>query len=55
MPDDYRTVITLSCIVGMSHAEIAEELGWLEPAVRKLLSRARARLARLLVESEEHG
>ncbi len=52
MPDDYRTIVTLACIIGMTHAEIAVELERSEPAVRKLLSRARARLARLLIESE---
>lgn len=40
LTDDYREVITLSRIVGLSHAEIAEHLGRSEGAVRMLLSRA---------------
>jgi RNA polymerase sigma-70 factor (ECF subfamily) len=40
LPDDYREVITLSRIVGLSHTEIAEQLGRSEGAVRMLLSRA---------------
>lgn len=48
LPEEYREVITLARIVGLSHREIAERMGRNEEAVRKLLSRARARLARLL-------
>lgn len=40
IPDDYREVIALSRIVGLSHAEIAVQLGRGEGAVRMLLSRA---------------
>jgi RNA polymerase sigma-70 factor (ECF subfamily) len=40
LPDDYREVIALSRIVGLSHAEVAEQLGRSEGAVRMLLSRA---------------
>lgn len=40
LPDDYSEVIALSRIVGLSHAEIAEQLGRSEGAVRTLLSRA---------------
>jgi RNA polymerase sigma factor (sigma-70 family) len=40
LSDDHREVITLSRIVGLSHAEIAAELGRSEGAVRVLLSRA---------------
>jgi RNA polymerase sigma-70 factor (ECF subfamily) len=47
--DEQREVITLACVVGLSHREIAHELGKSEEAVRKLLSRARARLAMLLL------
>jgi RNA polymerase sigma-70 factor (ECF subfamily) len=50
LPEDYREVITLARIVGLSHREIAERMGRNEEAVRKLLSRARARLARLLAQ-----
>jgi RNA polymerase sigma-70 factor (ECF subfamily) len=48
LPDDYREVLTLAKVVGLSHREIAERLGRSEEAARQLLSRARARLARLL-------
>ncbi|MEZ5965961.1 MAG: sigma-70 family RNA polymerase sigma factor [Planctomycetota bacterium] len=48
LPDDYREVIVLARYVGMSHREIAEEMGRSEVAVRTLLSRALARLAELL-------
>ena len=48
LPDDYREVITMACLAGMPHREIAAKLSKSEPAVRQLLSRARARLALLL-------
>ena len=48
MPDDYREVVVLSRYTGMSHREIAAEMGRSELAVRTLLSRALARLAELL-------
>lgn len=48
LPEEYREVITLARLVGLSHAEIARRLGRSEEAVRQLLARARARLARLL-------
>ena len=47
--DEDREVITLACVVGLPHREIALELGKSEEAVRKLLSRARARLAMRLL------
>lgn len=50
MPDDYREVVVLSRYVGLSHREIAAEMGRSELAVRTLLSRALARLAELLDE-----
>lgn len=50
LSDEYRTVITLACLVGLAHRDIAAQLGKSEEAVRKLLSRARARLAMQLVE-----
>ena len=53
LPDDYRDVITQVCIVGKSHGEVAMEHGKNEVAVRKLLSRARARLAIRLTEFTE--
>ncbi len=40
LSDDYREVITLSRIVGLSHAEVAAHMGRGEGAVRMLLSRA---------------
>ncbi len=48
LPDDYREVILLSRIVGLSHTEIAEQMERSEGAVRTLLSRALARLSGLL-------
>jgi RNA polymerase sigma-70 factor (ECF subfamily) len=45
LPDDYREVIALARIVGLSHADIAAQLGRNEGAVRVLLHRALARLA----------
>ncbi len=53
LPDDYRQVITLSRVIGMSHAEIALEMGRELGAVRVLLHRALARLGRLM--HEQHG
>jgi RNA polymerase sigma-70 factor (subfamily 1) len=40
IPEHYREVIALSRIVGLSHAEIAEQTGRTEGAVRTMLSRA---------------
>lgn len=40
LPEDYREVIALSRIVGLSHQEIAEQLGRSPGATRMLLSRA---------------
>ncbi len=51
LPEDYRTVITFSRLVGLSHREVAREMGRNEGAVRMLLSRA---LARLGVELQAH-
>ena len=45
MPDDYREVISLSRIVGLSHAEIATQMKRNEGAVRTLLYRALIRLS----------
>lgn len=44
MPEDYREVITLSRLVGLTHAEIAVQMGRTEGSVRVLLYRALARL-----------
>ena len=46
LPDDYREVVTLARLEGLSHAEIARRLGRSEVATRKILHRALARLAR---------
>ena len=48
LPEDYREVLVLSRLVGLPHASIASSLGRSEGAVRKLLSRAKARLATLM-------
>lgn len=45
MAPEQRDVITWSRLLGLSHAEIAVRLGKTEVAVRKILSRAMARLA----------
>jgi RNA polymerase sigma factor (sigma-70 family) len=47
-PENYREVITLSRVVGLSHREIGEQIGKNEGAVRVLLHRALARLGRLM-------
>ena len=44
LPENYREVITLSRIVGLSHAEIARRNGCEPGAVRSLLNRALVRL-----------
>ncbi len=48
LEEDQREVILMARVVGMSHAEIAAELGIAEGAVRTRLSRALARLATLM-------
>jgi RNA polymerase sigma-70 factor (ECF subfamily) len=48
LPDDYREVIVLAYLVGISHDEIACKLGRTPGATRVLLHRAVARLANLL-------
>ena len=48
LPEDYREVIVQFRLLGLSHAEIAEQMGRSENAVRLLLSRALARLATLV-------
>lgn len=45
LPEDYREVITLTRIVGLTHREVAEAMGRSEPASRMLLYRALAELA----------
>ena len=48
LPDDYREVITLAHVAGLSRKEIADEMGRSEGAVRVLLNRAIARVSVLL-------
>jgi RNA polymerase sigma factor (sigma-70 family) len=55
MPDNYRAVITLSRIVGLSHGEIAKEMGTSEGNARVLLSRALARLSWILANGGRAG
>ena len=57
LPEDYREVIALSRIVGLSHAEIGEQLGRSEGASRMLLSRALAAYADAMdrVQHDRHA
>jgi len=48
LPDDYREIITLHRLLGLSYEEIAEQMGRSVAASRVLLHRALARLARVL-------
>jgi len=48
MPEEYREVITLAHLVGLSRAEIAQQMGKSEGAVRVLLHRALARMSAIL-------
>jgi RNA polymerase sigma-70 factor (ECF subfamily) len=50
LPDEYREVITLAHVVGLSRAEIAEQMQKSEGAVRVLLHRALAKVSSLLAE-----
>lgn len=52
LPDEYREVITLAHIVGLSRAEIAQHMGKSEGAVRVLLHRALAKVSSLLGDSD---
>jgi RNA polymerase sigma-70 factor (ECF subfamily) len=53
LPEDYREVITLAHVVGLSRAEIAQHMGKTEGNVRVLLHRALARMAALLAPSPD--
>jgi len=55
MPEEHREVILLAKIVGLSRAEIAQQLGKSEGAVRTMLSRALAHLAELLEDPESRS
>ena len=49
LPDDQREALTLRSLCGAGYAEIAARTGRSEDATRKLVSRARARLAERIV------
>lgn len=53
LSEEQREVITLAHVVGLSRAEIAAHLGKNEGAVRMILHRALAKVARLLRTPEE--
>jgi RNA polymerase sigma-70 factor (ECF subfamily) len=55
LPDEYREVITLAHVVGLSRAEIAQQMQKSEGAVRVLLHRALAKVSSLLAEPGETG
>lgn len=48
LPEEYREIVMLAKIEGLSHAEIAARTGRSEEASRKMLSRALVRLATLM-------
>ena len=52
LPEDYRTVIALSRLAQLSHADVAAEMERTEGSVKMLLSRALARLTELLAQTE---
>ena len=52
LPENYRRAVVLARIVGLSTTELAARLGKTEGATRTLLSRATARLAELIDDSE---
>lgn len=52
LPEEYREVITLAHVLGMSRAEIAQQMGKSEGAVRVLLHRALARVSALLADTD---
>ncbi len=55
LPDDYREVIVLSRICGLSRAEVAQSMQRSEASVRNLLSRALAELAEHLEGGASSG
>lgn len=55
LSDEQREVVTMSRLLGMSHAAIAYRLGKNEVAIRKVLSRGLARLATALADGGESG
>jgi RNA polymerase sigma-70 factor (ECF subfamily) len=55
LSEEQRLTLTMATVLGLSHREIAEQLGKAEPAVRKTLSRARARLSLLVAMDGEES
>lgn len=55
LPEEYREVITMAHIVGLSRAEIADHMGKSEGSVRVLLHRALAKMAALLAPTQGDG
>ena len=55
LSDDQRLVLVLRFLRGLSHAEVARQLGRSEDATRALQHRALARMRRILTESEAHA
>lgn len=51
---EHREIITLARLVGLSHAEIAQQTGRTEAACRQLLARALGKLA-VLIERDRSG
>jgi RNA polymerase sigma factor (sigma-70 family) len=52
LSDEHREIVTLNKLVGLSHQEIAEQLGKSEEACRQLLRRA---LVKLEIALEKHS
>ncbi len=52
LTDEQREVLTMSRLLGLGHAAIAERLGKTEVAVRKILSRALTRLSGALAAED---
>lgn len=52
LPEDYREVVLLSRVVGLSRSEVAQAMGRSEASVRNLLFRALAQLSRLLARGD---
>jgi RNA polymerase sigma-70 factor (ECF subfamily) len=55
LSDEQRDVVTWSRLLGLSHGEIAARLQKTEVAVRKILSRGRARRAAVLAAADGDG
>lgn len=53
LPEEYREVVMLSRIVGLSRAEVAQQMNRSEDSVRNLLHRALSRLAEILERYEK--